>query len=203
MIKVVNSNFVILISGKSTNVLEIKNAFSGFNLIFSTWKGDEQNYHSDDVVLFNEPPLETGPHNFFYQKVCTLNGLYLCKEKGYEYVLKIRNDLIPTNTNDFINIIDFNKINFIGQHIGSPESDRYFIDYFMSGKTEDLIKLWEVDDIRNSDFVEQILTRRFYNHLNNIPVNFILNNLNDNNDLYWLKNNIKISEYKKHDCYKL
>jgi len=199
----VNFNFVILITGKSTNIPEIKKAFSGFNLIFSTWKGDEQKYHSNDIVLFNEPPIEAGPHLFYYQKVCSLNGLYLCKEKGYEYILKLRNDLIPTNFNEFMKIIDFHKFNFIGQHVGSPQSGKYFIDYFMSAKTEDLIKLWEIDDVRTTDFVEQILTRRFYNYLDGVPVNFILNDLNDNNDLHWIKYNTRISEYKKHDCYKL
>jgi hypothetical protein len=197
----VNFKIGILITGKSTNVAEIKEAFLGHDLIFSTWKGEEEKYIKQDVVLFNEPPEEPGPYHFFYQKKCSLEGLRFCKQIGYDYVLKIRNDLIPTNINNFLKIIDFNKFNFVGRHTGG--SITYFIDYFMSGRTDNLIKLWEVDDVRDNDFVEQILTRRFYDCLNDVSVNFILNDLNRDNDLYWFKNNIFISEYKKENCYKL
>jgi hypothetical protein len=199
----VNFNFIILVTGKSTNVAEIKKAFFGYNLIFSCWKGDGQQYQEDDIVVFNDAPIQSGPYNFYYQKTCSLNGLIFCKNKGYNYVLKIRNDLVPTNINEFIKLIDFDKFNFIGKHIGSPQSGPYFIDYFMSGKVDDLIKLWEIEDVRTSDFVEQILTRRFYSCFSDSSVNFILNNLNNQNDLYWIKNNLNISEYKKADCYKI
>ena len=67
--KIVN-RIAIVIQGSSKYVPEVKNAWKDFknDLIFSTWKGCENEYDENDNVIFNTEPTIPGPFNFNYQK---------------------------------------------------------------------------------------------------------------------------------------
>jgi hypothetical protein len=71
----------IVVQGPSSYVNEIKESYSGYPLIFSTWVSEEKNYHFEkDVVVFNDKT----------------------KELGHTHLLKMRNDIILTNVESFI-----------------------------------------------------------------------------------------------------
>lgn len=202
IIKIVHSDLAILVTGISTNVKEIKESFSNYNVIFSTWDGEQNKYNKEDIVIYNDIYTGNNPTSFTFQKICTLNGLFHCKELGYNKILKIRSDLVPTNTDLFIDVLDFNKINLICCHVGDVASGPYFIDYMMASTVEHLINLWTIEDMVSGDFPEKILTRQFNKLQNNPPIKYILNELDQNNDLFWIKNNIYISQYKENNYFK-
>ena len=93
------TDFCILVTGQSNFVDYVKKSFKAFsnNILFSCWEGDEQKYNNHDTVVFNSIPDDSGFGNINLQKIATLNGLYAAKDLGYDRVLKIRSDLVPTN----------------------------------------------------------------------------------------------------------
>ena len=54
---VMKYNGAIIIQGPSSNIPELKEAWDGFDLIWSTWKGDEDYYHENDIVVYNTNPF--------------------------------------------------------------------------------------------------------------------------------------------------
>ena len=59
----------IVIQGPSNNVTLLKQNYSNSNvtLIFSTWKGEESKYDENDIVIFNDIPVEKGTQNVMMQ----------------------------------------------------------------------------------------------------------------------------------------
>ncbi len=191
------NDFAIIIQGPSTNVSELKEAWKGYNIIWSTWIGEETKYDVNDIVLFNEIPLERGVQNIALQKLSTLNGISKAKELGFKRVLKWRNDLIPSNTEKLIKTFKTDSINFLTWH----NEGKYFIDYFIEGDIDDIYKIWNIPTI-NGPYSEKITSDNiFLNEFSNF--NFILKELNETNDIYWVKYKINLSSYNMHDCYKV
>lgn len=193
-----NEKIAIIIQGPSLYVNEVKSAWKGFdnNLIFSTWKGDENKYNENDIVIFNDTPTTSGPRNINYQKISTYNGLLKAKELGYKYVLKIRSDYLPTNANEFIKLLDLNKLNFLKWDYTTflwttyPTFKGYFDDHFSFGKIDDMLTLWDIP-FNFCDSPETMLTWNYISKLKHIDVNYILPKLNNNNNLYYIKFNNK------------
>ncbi|MCK9416122.1 hypothetical protein M0Q97_05640 [Candidatus Dojkabacteria bacterium] len=189
-----NKNIAIVIQGPSLYVNEVKIAWKEYknDLIFSTWKGSENQYNENDIVIFNDLPPISGPSNFNYQKISTFNGILKAKELGYTHVLKIRSDYLPTNAIGFIKLLDLNKLNFLmwdyTTYLWSkyPTFNGYFDDHFSFGSIDNMIKLWDIP-FNFCDSPETILTWNYINKLNNIDVNYILPHLNNDNDLYYIK----------------
>ena len=44
----------IIIQGPSDNIEELKKKWVGYNLIWSTWKGNEEKYNDNDIVIFDD-----------------------------------------------------------------------------------------------------------------------------------------------------
>lgn len=193
-----NEKIAIIIQGASKYVQEVKYAWRHFkdDLIFSTWKGEENEYDINDIVIFNEIPDISGPFNFNYQKTSTYNGLLKAKELGYTHALKIRSDYLPTNATEFINLLELDKLNFLMWDYTSflwldyPTLNGYIDDHFSFGKIDNMLKLWNIDNIFCHS-PEIILTWSYISKLKDVELNFILNNLNENNDLYYIKFNNK------------
>lgn len=184
----------ILIQGPSNHVNEIKSSFKDHDLIFSTWCGEESKYEESDIVIFNDHPPYPGHANFWHQKISTLNGLLKCKELGYTHVLKIRSDIISTK-NDIFELFDDNKLNFLCWHYHEvyPNCKGYLVDYFMYGCVDKMIKMWDIKEMF-CKVPEVVLTESFIQNLNEIP-NFILYDMKNDYELYWIKNNIYLSSY--------
>lgn len=200
-----NSDIAILVRGPSLYVETIKENLKGCNLIFSTWEEDKFKYSENDVVIYSDRPTESGPGNFNYQKVVILNGLKFCKMLGFERVLQIRSDMFLTNPNDFLKLIDNDNFNFLSWHYHNTSVgyDGYLVDYLMSGKTDDMINLWNISDFNWHHVSEVILTDSYSKKVSHVPIRFFLNDLNQYNDVYWIKHNTKLSEYQTNDFLKL
>ena len=190
--------FVILVQGQSNNVELQKERWVGFDVIFSTWKGCETLYSNGDVVLFNEKPSDSGPANINYQTISTTNGLQLAKEMGYTHLLKIRDDIVPSNSTNFCKLLDLDKLNFLAWHRHEvyPNCPGYLVDFLMGGPIDSMIDLWNIQS-NFCNVPEIILTWNYIQKCNKIGINYLLNGINsDTNELHWVKNGINISNYK-------
>lgn len=199
-----SSDIAILVRGPSLHVEKIKEIFNGFNLVFSTWTEDQSKYTENDIVLFSDRPENPGPGNFNYQKVVVLNGLKFCKLLGFERVLQIRSDMYLTNPKKFLELIDNEVFNFLSwhYHCTSHGYDGYLVDYLMSGKVDDMINLWTIDNLSWHSVSEVFLTDSYSKKISHIPIKFFLNDLNEDNDVFWIKHNLKLSTYKINDFLK-
>lgn len=189
----------IVIQGASTNVDMQKLTWCGFkdDVIFSTWIGSESYYNADDVVIYSETPKDSGPMNINYQIKSTLNGLYKAKELGYDYVLKLRSDIVPTNPIRFLETLVYDKFNFLCWHAHEvyPGCPGYLIDYLMSGKIDDMIKLWDIDNIFCT-VPEIILTKKYTDLFSMDDVIYFLDKIDHENNLFWIKRNLYLDTYK-------
>jgi hypothetical protein len=194
-------DFCVVVTGESKFVDEIKKSFkdSNIKILFSTWVGSEDKYSDKDIVVFDNLPSYCGNGNINLQKISTLNGLLKAKELGYRRALKIRSDIIPTNSKSFLNLLNNEKINLLCWHQHFVGLNGYFVDYLMSGIIIDLIDIWKNVNINLHNVTEVMLTNSLINHLDNI--NYLLNDLNNDNDLFWLKYGKKLSDYKPNKNY--
>jgi hypothetical protein len=188
--------FCVVVQGPSNHVDRIKLSFSGVPIIFSTWVGSEGHYKSDDIVVYNEHPSESGVGNTNYQKVTTLNGLRKAKELGYTRALKIRSDMIPTNLTEFINLLDTERLTLFSWHfVPGTNVKAYVVDYLMAGCIDDLIKMWSFD-LKYTNIPETMLTSSIIKNFENREINYLVNRLTDENSIYWIKYNTYLSDYK-------
>lgn len=197
-----NSDILVVIQGSSTNVAEQKQAWKSHPILFSTWKGNESYYENSDMVIFNKPPVDCGPANFWMQQSSTMAGLKKAKEMGYDHCLKVRSDLIPTNSTAFLDCLDRNKMNFLCWHSHEvyPECSGYLVDYLMSGPIDQMIDLWDIPEAF-CIVPEVLLTWNYIKRLGCFPINYFLNDLNESNDLFWLKRGVILSSYKNQPCF--
>ena len=139
-------DFVIIVQGSSSYTEQLREALKDFNVIFSTWVGEEKKYSDSDLVVYSQLPLYAGPANLNLQKITTIAGLNRAKELGYKRALKLRSDIIPTNISEFVKYLDNNSMNFLCWHCHEvyPNCPGYLIDYLMSGSIDDLIVYFTV-----------------------------------------------------------
>jgi len=197
-------DFVIVVQGGSIHVEEIRKALKGFNVIFSTWEGNESKYLDSDIVVYNKIPTYTGPANLNLQKITTMSGLTKAKELGYKRALKLRSDLVPTNSNDFIKLLDNDYLNFLCWHSHEvyPDCPGYLVDYLMSGKIDDLLVLWDIKDMSWCNVPEIHITQQYINELmDKVDVEYFLQELNEKNDLFWIKRGINLRTYQANKTY--
>lgn len=188
-----DNKFCVVIQGPSLYVEEIKKAWKGFDIIFSTWEGEEHKYESSDLVLFNTIPKKSlgFNHNLHLQRSSTLNGLLYAKKLGYDRVLKWRSDHIPTNPKKLIKIFKKNKLNIHSFH---KHKKGYITDFFMEGEINDLIKLFTFAG-KNYEYPEEALTEQLFCNDLDKKTNFFIADLDEDNDVIWLKQNTKWSGY--------
>jgi len=165
---------------------ELKNKFK--NIIFSTWEGHKIDVDNKNQFLVNSKlPIDKGTRNINLQKISTINGIKLAKNIGYKYVLKWRSDFIPSDGEKIINLL---KKDYLNLYSYLETSGGYYTDYFMSGKTEDIENIFSIDNIFPS-FPEYAITNKIQNM--NLKINFLLNNIDSNNDIFWITKNKKLS----------
>jgi hypothetical protein len=199
-----NNKIAIIIQGPSSNVKEQKESWESYkdNVIFSTWVGSEHLYDEIDNVIFNEPPTEISETKFNYQVLSTHNGLVRAKQLGYKYALKLRSDLIPTNCLEFLKLIDNNEFNFLcwHEHIVYENCPGYLVDFLMSGPIDKMIDLWSIDNLFCT-VSEVMLTWNYICKTSDVDINYFLEGLNDENNLFWIKYDLHLSTYQKNDIY--
>ena len=184
---------VIVIQGPSTYVSELKKAFEGYDIIWSTWVGEEHNYTTQDIVVYNEKPMLSGVQNIALQYKTTIEGIKKAKELGYTRVLKWRSDLVPNNPSELFKLFKEDSLNFLAWHVGG-----YFVDYFLEGMIDDVYNAWNIDTFYD-EFSERITTNKILSTSKNF--HFIMNELNDYNEILWVKRNVKLSSYKNNRAF--
>lgn len=197
-------DFVIIVQGSSSYTEQLREALKDFNVIFSTWVGEEKKYSDSDLVVYSQLPLYAGPANLNLQKITTIAGLNRAKELGYKRALKLRSDIIPTNISEFVKYLDNNSMNFLCWHCHEvyPNCPGYLIDYLMSGSIDDLIVLWDIQDMSWCLVPEIHLTQQYITKLmNKVEIEYFLPTLNENNDLFWIKRDIRLSSYQANQIY--
>lgn len=189
------TNTAIVIQGPSSYVEELKQAWTGFDLIWSTWCGSESKYSSEDIAIFNYQPEESGTGNIAWQRLSTMEGIKKAKELGYTHVLKWRSDMLPTDSKKLTNLFNTDTLNFLAWH-----SDGYFVDYLMYGPIEQMLVAWEFETNTGS-FAEQILTDNIWKN-QFTDFHFIVHKLAADNDILWMKYNVSLLTYQQQTCYK-
>lgn len=204
------NKLAIVVQGPSGNVDELKAAWHGYDLIWSTWKGDELIYDNNDVVVFNQMPQETGVGNIVLQQITTINGVKKAKELGYKRVFKWRSDMIPTNPNKLIGVLT-EGVNFLFFHNHLPfhiflqgnidpeiplEGIGSYVDYVMESDVDVMASIWDFNEFHGTHAEALITANIQRKNIKNI--NLFGGCLDDNNDILWLKKNINIKDYKKH-----
>jgi hypothetical protein len=185
----------IVIQGPSSHVDELKKAWDGYDIIWSTWKGEEQKYNENDIVLFNDIPTVKGVGNIKLQQLSTLNGVKKAIELNYDRVFKWRSDMIPTNPAKLIECLKEN-VNFLFFHNTMPDKNGYYVDYVVESKVNEMMLIWSFEELE-AIHAEAIITNNILK--NRIEkINLFGGCLNDDNDIIWLKRNINIKDYKKY-----
>jgi hypothetical protein len=198
-------DFAIIVTGTNIDTTKFKDRFD--NVIFSTWIDQKHKFNDHNNVIFNNYPIINGPANFNLQKLATLSGLIKAKELGFKYALRTRGDVIFENPVKFLELLDNEDLNFLCWHDHEvyPKCKGYLVDYFMSGRITDMITLWSIDDIFCT-VPEVLITWQYINRLSlTTKINYILNDLNSNNDIYFSRYNLYLSSYKinKNNDYKM
>jgi hypothetical protein len=208
-----NKGLAIIIQGPSSNVDELKAAWHGYDLIWSTWKGDESKYTKNDIALFNHMPLEKGVGNIKLQQLTTVKGIEKAKELGYNRVFKWRSDMVPTNPSQLISLLTENvNILFFHNHLPfhvflqgnidpeiSLEGIGSYVDYVMESNVDVMASIWDFNEVHGTHAEALITANIQRKNIKNI--NLFGGGLDDNNDILWLKNNLNIKDYKKHKEY--
>ena len=183
-------NRAIVIHGLQDYVQYLKQAWKGYDLIWSGWKGDESKFTEEDTVLYNTQPKDGGVQNLGFQYTTVYNGVKYAKEKGYERILKWRSDMIPTNPDELMKLFDENSLNFLYWH---DVRGGYFVDYILEGPAQWVFDAWDIDTF-HGEFSERVTTDHLIGNYD-YNCNFIGDKLNSQNDIRWLKKRINIASY--------
>ena len=169
------------------------------NVIFSCWNNNPINF-GDFIVTKNDEPTDGRIGNLIKQSKSILYGCDVAKRMGFKRVLKIRGDMFIKNKSNFLNLINNDELNFFSWHFcdSVPDSKGYIVDYFMSGKLEDIEFLWSVNLSLSYPIAEQYITHNFLKLLKekDLKYNFVLDKINQDNDVFWSKMNTYLSIYK-------
>jgi len=193
-----NNELSIIIQGPSNNVDELRNAWGGYNLIWSTWEGEESKYNNSDVVIFNEMPNEEGVGNIKLQQLTTNKGVEKAKELGYKRVFKWRSDMIPTNPKKLLEILT-DGVNILFLHNQLPDRPSAYVDYVMESDVDTMASIWDFNE-SVSTHAEAIITSNI-NRKNITNICLFGGCLDDDNDIVWLKRDIYLKDYKQYKIF--
>lgn len=186
-----NKNLWFIIQGPLKYYDDVKSSYLGFdNVVWSTWKNEEEKIKNEKHKVLSTYPLFTGKQNINYQVKSTLAGLEYAKNLGAEYVFKIRSDIAFSDLGLLISKLKFDDtVYFPAYHL---REDGYFVDYFMFGPIDKMIKLWSIPvkiGFFNRKYPEYYIKRSFFKHFKDEKVRYIIPVLKENNMNYmWFKN---------------
>lgn len=186
-------DFCILVQGPLNHYERLKSNYNNYDLVFSTWENDKI---INDKVIYNKIPSETGLMNSNLQRLSTLNGLLKCKEIGYKYIFKTRSDAIVLGFEKLLKQINFDVITYFSyhHHYINKNFKGYFYDGYQFGEVNDLIKLWTNDEFDLNLPSEVNLTKNIYKK--NLPYDFFFDKFDDEINIFWIKRNFFLSDYK-------
>jgi len=183
-------NRAILIQGPSNNVSELKKVWDGYDIIWSTWVGEESKFDENDKVIFSPTPDSSGVGNIALQYKTTFEGLKFIKDLGYDRVLKWRSDMVPTSPNELLELFQHKCLNFL---YWVDLNGGYIVDYMLEGDIDLALECWDINTF-SANYSERITTDNILS-IDNISLNFIGHQLTLSNDIYWIKRDVNISSY--------
>lgn len=188
-----NKERCILIQGPThPSKNTIGKIWKGNFIIWSCWEGDEIHYRGGGEVIYNKKPEFTTNkrHSLDLQRISTMNGLIRAKELGYSRVLKWRSDMIPTNPQKFLDGCLGGSLNIHSFH---KHQSGYITDFFMEGDVDDMIRLYSFPPLKYN-YPEEAITHQLFANGLDTKVHFLVEDINETNDVLWLKRNSKFSD---------
>jgi hypothetical protein len=177
-------------------ITKVKESWAGYQIIFSTWEGqaDKSLYDETDIVIYNPMPACAGVKNLNLQKVSTINGFLKAKELGWKRALKVRGDFSTTSADGLFGLFDKTKLNLHGYWRSG-----YISDFFMEGEIDDVITLFETDNI-DGEYPEWHLTKKLYESgLNKKSVCIVKKMSKGVADIYWEKLSYWFSQHTNNE----
>jgi len=195
------SNTCIVIQGPATYYDHLKTVWSSHiqDVVFSTWVGEESYFNESDQVIFSTTPKYPGVANLNYQVKSTLEGILWAESRGYERVLKMRSDMVPTNVDKFTSMFESF---YLWTFALVPHEDIYFTDYFMCGDIHDMKRVWSIEAEGTWRYPEQAITNNIKSHCIE-KARTCAHLVNSDNDVYSLKWNTYCSSYLPHWGYNI
>lgn len=189
---------VIVLQGPNTHPKEIKNVYSGKDVIFSCSVSSETESLLDSGfnILRNEEPKIAGKYNFNYQVKNTISGIRKAKEIGYDFVLKIRSDITIPRIDELLNLMGekSDTIFFSAYH---NWNGGYLCEHMVYGEINKMEILWDIPESDSMLPPEVQLTRHFFKNLPDTKVDYIFPLLYSNNiKAYWEKRHFFLNEYE-------
>jgi len=139
--------------------LIVKEKVKYFDLVvISTWKDEKIKINDKKcIVIYNEKPETPGLSNRNLQRLSVANALRYLKERGVEYVLKWRTDMLSTNfnLNELLELANYNLNSKIKSRIVMPSFRTLsvfpdylssFPDHFSFGHIDEMEILWGDND---------------------------------------------------------
>ena len=187
----------VVIQGKvDVEILpKIKESFSGYQLIYSCWVGDDTSLFSDDdIVVLNELPKEEGPGNFYLQRKSTIEGMKKAIELGWNRALKWRSDMWCKDGDKLFQKFDSESLNL---YFWVENLHGYITDFFMEGECTDIITLFDTDIPKYKyNYPEFGITLQFFRNGLDKKAVFMGRLLDSECDIYWPKNRIWFTAHK-------
>lgn len=141
---------ILLLQGPATFDTDLINFYKQ-DTIFSTWVGEKSNLKN--TIYVNKPKIP-GVGNSNLQFSGCLAGCNYAESLGFDYVLKIRSDLLLQDYDNIIKSLNKDKLSFLFYH---NWSGGYLADYIIGGPVKLLKKIWDYDTSFDNNFSERIL----------------------------------------------
>ncbi len=169
---------ILLIQGQDTYWDKLREVYND-DIIFSTWHpATWATANKFPNTLINNPPTNPGYGNSNLQFRGTEIGCRYAKKLGYDYVLKIRSDLLIPDYKKLLSLLtDVPRLSSLAYH---NWSGGYLIDYIIGGPVDLLIDIYKDDTSTSSDFSERQLFDRIKSRRIN-KIQYLLPLMDSNN----------------------
>lgn len=169
---------------------DIKNKYA------SIWQNEDTKYivkltNNNFKIIYNDIKQQ---RIFKPQPITIFNGLNYLKEKGYEYILRTRFDIVSPDYNKYLNLVSELYPENITVIAGIETSTIYFLDIIVSGKINDMCNFFKLQPINDYRYYEKFFIESYSNKINltkeeirNV-LNFSLNDCIGNNiEFIWYR----------------
>jgi hypothetical protein len=194
------NNIFVVLQGPVDYVDDIIKTYMGYReiMIISTNHINETSIKklrdNGFKLIINEKIDTPGTKNFNNQVLNTYNGIKVAKELNYDYVLKMRCDIMIPNLGDLLNNLDKGCVYFSAYH---NWKGGYLCEHMVFGPTDYMLNLWNIPISTTTQGPEKQLTKHFNTIRTNEVVKYIFPLLYDNNIIAnWVKYKKFLNDYK-------
>ena len=95
------------------------------------------------------------------QFITIVNGLHYLKEKGFDYVVKTRLDIVSTDYPTYLELVTRLYSDKITVITGIETSSVYFLDIIVSGKINDMCSFFTLQRVTDNRYSEKFLIEQY------------------------------------------